>query len=471
MPFYEPPETILTDMREYEQITRVMAQALDDQNLTSVSDFAHADVRAISDALGKMGSGVPDLVFFARNQLRLSCPECGALNLLYSEDGDYLGQQLPSTISCFYCDWEGSRTDVRTQQITNYVTEIQGCGPATADQLADEFGTIWRVIEAKPEEITEQTRLSTEKTTEMYDYLCERIHPDLNPRNDEPDQQSTVESHEPTEEDVRLLVGEIEQQTQLDRDDAERYAKATYAFREASPDNIQERVHNAAEELSEVCERITTLKQERKEMHEWTTIDRSDGDEVPIREFVGDEERRDEINNKLHDELNPNRDSLQQTIDDELERLLSWDDFSFDTKKEAIIAARAILDKELSKPVKGVKIARKIECSTGYPSQFVLEHFESGSAVIPKAYVRKRTTLSDTKRRSIRNRDGGRCVRCSNDRKLEIHHITPVSDGGSNESENLATLCHACHLDAHGGIMLSQDVIYDTNDEFWDWIA
>lgn len=471
MPFYEQPKTIVTDIREPKRIGPAMARLLEDQNLTDVSDLAYADVHAIAETLGKRGSGASEIVFFARNQFRLSCPECDALNLLYSPDRDHLGQGLPTPIECYYCEWEGSRTEVRAQQIANYVTEIQGVGPATADQLADAFGTVWRIVEAEPEELAEETRLSDKKATEVHAHLCENIHPELDPRDDESDQQPTIESHAPSEEDVELLVGEIQQRTQLDREDAEWYSKATCAFRAACPDDLQERVYKAAKELSKVRERINALKEERKEMHEWTTMDRGDGEEVPIREFAGDENRRDEISDKLHDELTPRKNSLQQTISEELDRFYNCDEFRFDTKKEAIVAARAVFDQELSEPVQGVKIARKLGCSTGYPSEFVLEQFESGSAVIPKEYVRKRTTLSDAERRSILERDNRQCVRCDSSRELEVHHIIPVSDDGSNKPDNLATLCHACHLDAHGGIMLSHDVIYDSREDFWDWTA
>jgi 5-methylcytosine-specific restriction endonuclease McrA len=33
---------------------------------------------------------------------------------------------------------------------------------------------------------------------------------------------------------------------------------------------------------------------------------------------------------------------------------------------------------------------------------------------------------------------------------LEVHHKIPVASGGSDEPNNLETLCHACHLAAHG---------------------
>lgn len=54
----------------------------------------------------------------------------------------------------------------------------------------------------------------------------------------------------------------------------------------------------------------------------------------------------------------------------------------------------------------------------------------------------------------VLNRDGYTCQCCKGkhkDSKLEVHHIIFRSQGGSNESENLITLCHTCHKALHKG--------------------
>ena len=48
------------------------------------------------------------------------------------------------------------------------------------------------------------------------------------------------------------------------------------------------------------------------------------------------------------------------------------------------------------------------------------------------------------------NRDGWRCVDCGRAGRLEVHHIQGLKDGGSNEQENLKSLCIDCHKAAHG---------------------
>jgi hypothetical protein len=55
--------------------------------------------------------------------------------------------------------------------------------------------------------------------------------------------------------------------------------------------------------------------------------------------------------------------------------------------------------------------------------------------------------------RFIWRRDGGRCQTpgCRSTRGLEIHHIVPRSQGGSNDPRNLTLRCDACHGGHHDG--------------------
>ncbi len=58
------------------------------------------------------------------------------------------------------------------------------------------------------------------------------------------------------------------------------------------------------------------------------------------------------------------------------------------------------------------------------------------------------------KRAMILNRDNYTCQCCKGkhkDSKLEVHHIIFKSDGGSDDAENLVTLCHTCHKKLHEG--------------------
>lgn len=60
-------------------------------------------------------------------------------------------------------------------------------------------------------------------------------------------------------------------------------------------------------------------------------------------------------------------------------------------------------------------------------------------------------------RKKVLRRDSYECMRCSRDvgsksgpkATAHVHHICPVSAGGSNELENLITLCQSCHKQVH----------------------
>lgn len=53
-------------------------------------------------------------------------------------------------------------------------------------------------------------------------------------------------------------------------------------------------------------------------------------------------------------------------------------------------------------------------------------------------------------RRKVYARDGYRCALCDSTRYIQIHHVIPRGQGGSDFAENLITLCSVCHGQAHG---------------------
>lgn len=65
----------------------------------------------------------------------------------------------------------------------------------------------------------------------------------------------------------------------------------------------------------------------------------------------------------------------------------------------------------------------------------------------------RRSTNWATIRGKALYRDDETCQECGasgDETDLEVHHKTPVSEGGSDDLENLITLCRECHLNAHG---------------------
>lgn len=52
-------------------------------------------------------------------------------------------------------------------------------------------------------------------------------------------------------------------------------------------------------------------------------------------------------------------------------------------------------------------------------------------------------------RLEILRRDGHRCGNCGSTTNLHVHHIVPLSKGGSSDPGNLRTLCESCHKRLH----------------------
>jgi 5-methylcytosine-specific restriction endonuclease McrA len=48
-------------------------------------------------------------------------------------------------------------------------------------------------------------------------------------------------------------------------------------------------------------------------------------------------------------------------------------------------------------------------------------------------------------RAAVRQRDGNACTVCGATERLSVHHIVPARQGGSDEMENLTTLCRLHH--------------------------
>ena len=69
---------------------------------------------------------------------------------------------------------------------------------------------------------------------------------------------------------------------------------------------------------------------------------------------------------------------------------------------------------------------------------------------VEKPPMRKKLTAAEN--HAVAARDGGRCTHvgldgksCNSDRFTQTHHIIPVSQGGTNDVENLTTLCSVHH--------------------------
>jgi hypothetical protein len=62
---------------------------------------------------------------------------------------------------------------------------------------------------------------------------------------------------------------------------------------------------------------------------------------------------------------------------------------------------------------------------------------------VPEASVR--AAIPDVVKVFVWQRDGGCCVRCGSDQRLEFDHIIPLAMGGANTARNLQLLCEGCN--------------------------
>ena len=49
----------------------------------------------------------------------------------------------------------------------------------------------------------------------------------------------------------------------------------------------------------------------------------------------------------------------------------------------------------------------------------------------------------------VKERDNWRCRYCKSKKDLEVHHIIPLSKGGSLKPFNCLTVCKDCHIKLH----------------------
>lgn len=61
--------------------------------------------------------------------------------------------------------------------------------------------------------------------------------------------------------------------------------------------------------------------------------------------------------------------------------------------------------------------------------------------------------IPEAVRRRVLERDNEQCQLCgtSGENRLQVHHVTYRSQGGTHTEDNLVTLCWVCHRAVHEG--------------------
>ena len=57
----------------------------------------------------------------------------------------------------------------------------------------------------------------------------------------------------------------------------------------------------------------------------------------------------------------------------------------------------------------------------------------------------RRERISEPVRLFVWQRDGGRCVKCGSNERLEFDHVIPIAEGGSSTERNVQLLCETCN--------------------------
>ena len=74
-----------------------------------------------------------------------------------------------------------------------------------------------------------------------------------------------------------------------------------------------------------------------------------------------------------------------------------------------------------------------------------------------KNHNKKKTKLTSKARKKLL---GERCRICRTTEDLSINHIIPISAGGTDDSENLETLCRKCNSKEYNDIIKESLVLY-----------
>src|SRR3990172_7745496 len=103
---------------------------------------------------------------------------------------------------------------------------------------------------------------------------------------------------------------------------------------------------------------------------------------------------------------------------------------------------------ENAKKILGVKVREKF----GFPD--IPEEQEESISTDDREQTKTiRETIPDDVKMYVWKRDGGKCLKCGSQEKLEFDHIIPLSKGGSNTARNIQLLCEKCNRSKRDSIV------------------
>jgi len=78
--------------------------------------------------------------------------------------------------------------------------------------------------------------------------------------------------------------------------------------------------------------------------------------------------------------------------------------------------------------------------------------FETQSSCELCGWTEQTRHISKLVKNDVWNRDGGKCVECGSNERLEFDHIISYSKGGSNTARNIQLLCEKCNRSKYNKI-------------------
>jgi hypothetical protein len=117
-------------------------------------------------------------------------------------------------------------------------------------------------------------------------------------------------------------------------------------------------------------------------------------------------------------------------------------------------ASESVLEKKAAERLKELAEEMAEECERtwmwgdgegGYVFEVIRKAFNKGIEYQTSSEPVRRRKMAAKTRKAVFERDGYRCVKCTSFIDLQIDHVYPHSKGGSDDPENLQTLCAVCN--------------------------
>lgn len=122
-------------------------------------------------------------------------------------------------------------------------------------------------------------------------------------------------------------------------------------------------------------------------------------------------------------------------------------------------------------PIPTQIVTRVVDCSKGHARRFYWDNDRQCVREKEWSLAQRKRQATPKQVKHVLERDGHRCARCGAEEPLIVHHIWPVSQGGTPDVENLVTLCKPCHRAAHDEVMYRGRVHYQSEEGFLAWLA